>query len=205
MNPRWDETVIAHSDNYASLSSSAFICWFSSSSYSRHSRDDVQCISNVLDGWPDLSRAVAERAADVFFRFQSLPYSIFPSIFGGAEGFPPFYLVVVVVIGRPVRREETKATMREWLRKFHQTRLKNGIIRKEETTEIRRVHHRHLLKKNTADANHHKEISRRSSTRDFFDFSSKLAKFKRNYFLDGVFSDFVVVVAGCFAGRAERE
>jgi hypothetical protein len=155
----------------------------------------------VLDGWPDLSRAAAERAADVFFRFQSLPYSIFPSHFWRCGRFSPFYLVVV---GRPVR-EETKATRRKWLRKFHQTRLKNRIIiRKEETTEIRRVHHRHLLKKNTTDANHHnKEISRRSSTRDLI-FHPSWPNFKRN-FLDGDFLTLLLLSLVVFAGRAERE
>jgi hypothetical protein len=125
----------------------------------------------------------------------------FPPIFGGAEGFPPF---ISSSNGRPVR-EETKATRRKWLRKFHQTRLKNRIIiRKEETTEIRRVHHRHLLKKNTTDANHHnKEISRRSSTRDLI-FHPSWPNFKRN-FLDGDFLTLLLLSLVVFAGRAERE
>ncbi len=127
----------------------------------------------------------------------------FPPIFGGAEGFPPF---ISSSNGRPVR-EETKATRRKWLRKFHQTRLKNRIIiRKEETTEIRRVHHRHLLKKNTTDANHHnKEISRRSSTRDLIfhiqvrPYSSGISSMA--YFLTLLLS----LAVFCRPGRAERE
>lgn len=142
VNPRWDETVIAHSD-YASLSS-AFICWFSSSS--RHSRDDVQCISNVLDGWPDPSRAAEQQARELQTCFSGSSHCLIPFFlhFWRAEGFPPFYLVVVVVVGRPVRRDEgNEARM---VKKISSDKIEEWD-KERRNSEIRRLHHRHLLKR----------------------------------------------------------